>query len=69
MTKRLYRSRSEKMVGGVCGGLAEYLGMDVTLIRVLWVLVTLLAGTGLLIYVVLWVLIPLEPLAGAEEPS
>ncbi|HZK49600.1 MAG TPA: PspC domain-containing protein, partial [Thermoleophilia bacterium] len=40
--KRLYRSRSEKMLGGVCGGLADYLDFDVTLIRILWVLATLL---------------------------
>jgi phage shock protein PspC (stress-responsive transcriptional regulator) len=69
MEKRLYRSRTEKMVGGVCGGLAQYLDVDVTLVRALWVIVSLLAGTGLLAYVILWLIIPQEPLAGVSEPS
>jgi phage shock protein PspC (stress-responsive transcriptional regulator) len=61
MEKRLYRSRTEKMLGGVCGGLAQYLNVDVTLVRALWVIISLLAGTGLLAYIILWVIIPLEP--------
>jgi phage shock protein C len=65
MAKRLYRSRDEKMIGGVCGGLAQYLDVDPTLIRVLWVVVTVMgAGTGLLAYLILWVLIPQEPVGG-----
>lgn len=64
MTKRLYRSREEKMIGGVCGGLAGYLDVDPTLVRAVWVLVSLLtAGTGVLAYLILWVLIPMEPAA------
>ncbi|MCA1792202.1 MAG: PspC domain-containing protein [Thioalkalivibrio sp.] len=59
--KRLYRSRTEKMLGGVCGGLADYLDFDVTLIRGLWVLATLLGGSGALAYLVLWIVIPREP--------
>lgn len=62
---KLYRSRDEKMLGGVCGGLAVYLDLDVTLIRVLWVLATLLGGSGLIAYVVLWIIIPRQPTAGA----
>jgi phage shock protein C len=62
MAKRLYRSRDDKMLGGVCGGLGEYLDVDPTLIRVLWVVVTVLgAGTGLIAYIILWFLIPVEP--------
>jgi phage shock protein C len=60
MQKRLHRSRSEKMIAGVCGGLAEYLDMDPTLVRLLWVLVVLLAGSGILAYLILWVVIPLD---------
>lgn len=63
MAKRLYRSRDEKIIGGVAGGLAEYLDIDVTLIRVLWVLVTLLGGSGLLAYVIMWIIVPMEPVA------
>jgi phage shock protein PspC (stress-responsive transcriptional regulator) len=53
MEKRLHRSRTEKMIGGVCGGLAEYFGVDPTLIRVIWVLITLMAGAGILLYLIL----------------
>ncbi len=59
--KKLYRSRTEKMLGGVCGGLAGYLDFDVTLIRVLWVLATLLGGSGGLAYLIVWIIVPREP--------
>ena len=59
--KRLTRSRSDRMVGGVCGGLAQYLGIDSTLVRVLVVVGTVLGfGTLILAYLVGWVLIPEE---------
>jgi phage shock protein PspC (stress-responsive transcriptional regulator) len=48
------------MIAGVCGGLAEYLDMDPTLIRLVWVLVALLAGTGILVYLIMWVVMPLD---------
>ncbi len=60
MNKRLQRSRTEKMIGGVCGGLAEYFSVDPTIVRILWVLITLLGGAGIILYVVLWVIMPLE---------
>lgn len=60
-TKRLYRSRSERMIGGVCGGLANYLNADPTLIRLLMVLFALAGGPGLIAYLILWVVVPLEP--------
>jgi phage shock protein C len=60
MNKRLQRSRTEKMVGGVCGGLAEYFSVDPTIVRILWVLITLLGGAGIILYVILWVIMPLE---------
>ena len=55
---RLYRSRSEKMIAGVCGGLGEYFDVDPVLIRLLFVVTALLSGVGLLAYVALWVLVP-----------
>jgi len=75
MQKRLHRSRTEKMIAGVCGGLAEYLNVDPTIVRVLWVLLVLLAGTGGLLYIILWVVMPLEaPVppagpAGGQPPA
>ncbi|MFH0917123.1 MAG: PspC domain-containing protein [bacterium] len=61
MEKRLQRSRTEKMVGGVCGGLAQYFDVDPTIVRILWVIITLLGGAGIILYIVLWVIMPLEP--------
>jgi len=60
MQKRLHRSRTEKMIAGVCGGLAEYLDVDPTLVRVVWVFVSLLAGVGVLLYLIMWVVMPLD---------
>jgi len=59
--KRLYRSRAERMLSGVCGGAAEYLGIDPVIVRVLWVVAALLGGAGLLAYVLCWLLVPEEP--------
>lgn len=59
MVRRLYRSRSQRMLGGVCGGLAEYLNTDPTVIRLLWVLFSFM-GAGLIAYLVAWVLVPEE---------
>ena len=59
-TKKLVRSRSNVMIGGVCAGLGEYLGIDPTLVRLFFVLLTFANGIGVLIYFFLWVLIPRE---------
>ncbi|HEC21353.1 MAG TPA: PspC domain-containing protein [Chloroflexi bacterium] len=59
--KKLYRSRTERMIAGVCGGLAEYLNVDPVLIRLAFVLVTLSNGAGLLLYLILALIMPEEP--------
>jgi phage shock protein C len=56
--RKLYRSRSQRMLGGVCGGLAEYFNVDATLIRVLFLVLAVFGGTGLVIYVVMWLIVP-----------
>jgi phage shock protein C len=56
--RKLYRSRTERMVAGVCGGLAEYFSVDTTVIRVLFLVLTLFGGSGLVVYVVMWILVP-----------
>ncbi|MCI0531284.1 MAG: PspC domain-containing protein [candidate division Zixibacteria bacterium] len=61
MAKRLYRSSQEKVIGGVCGGIGKYLDIDPVLVRLVWVLAVILAGTGLLLYIIAWILIPKEP--------
>jgi len=53
MDKRLYRSRSERMIWGVCGGLAKYFDMDPTLVRIIAVLTILVSGIGILAYIIL----------------
>lgn len=60
-TKRLTRSRTERWVAGVCGGIGNYFDLDPTVIRVAFVLLALVLGGGLLIYLILWLIIPLEP--------
>ncbi len=62
MEKRLYRSRKEKMLTGVCGGLAEYSSLDPSVVRLLWVLLSLFAGAGVLAYIITAVIVPIEPL-------
>ena len=62
--KKLYRSVSDKKLAGVCGGVAEYFGLDATLIRVAWALVSL-SGTGILAYIVCALIIPEKP----ENPN
>ena len=61
-TKRLYRSRKHKVIGGVAGGLAEYFNVDVILIRLLFVIIFFAGGGGVLIYLILWIITPQEPL-------
>jgi len=57
--KRLFRSRKNKMIAGVCAGLGEYFGIDPTIVRLVWVLFTFFSfGAGVLAYVVAWVIIP-----------
>ena len=61
---RLYRSRTDRMLAGVCGGLAKYFNVDSTLIRLALVLLIVLGGSGILAYIVAWILIPEEPSVG-----
>jgi phage shock protein C len=62
MSKKLYRSSKDKMIGGVAAGLAEYFDIDPTLIRVLFVITLFLGGTGILAYILLWIIVPEEPI-------
>jgi len=61
-TERLYRSQTDKVIGGVAGGLANYFDIDVVLARVVFVLLALFGGGGVLIYIVLWIVIPRTPI-------
>jgi len=60
-SKRLYKSRSEKKLAGVCGGIAEYFDTDPTLIRLAWVIFSLAGGCGILAYIIAAIILPNEP--------
>ncbi|PLV56184.1 PspC domain-containing protein [Thermotoga sp. SG1] len=62
---QLKRSKKNRIIAGVCGGIAEYFGVDPTLVRLIWVLITLAWGAGLLLYIVAWLIMPEEE--GEEE--
>lgn len=59
--KKLYRSIDERIVGGVCGGIAEYFRIDPVLVRIIFILLVFGAGTGLLAYIIAWIIVPEEP--------
>ena len=61
MSKRLYKSRNNKMVDGVCAGIAAYFGIDPTLVRLGWVLFCALGGSGILAYIIAAIVIPGRP--------
>jgi phage shock protein PspC (stress-responsive transcriptional regulator) len=66
-TKKLYRSNDNRWLAGVCGGIAEYFDLDPTLIRVLFILFGFVVGGGLVIYLILWLIMPQAPEDGVQE--
>ncbi len=74
VAKRLMRSRADRKIGGVCAGLASYLDLDVSLVRILWFFITLVCGIvpGVVAYVLAWIIIPEEalmlPVAATQRP-
>jgi len=65
--RRLYRSDNEKILGGVCGGLANYMGIDPAIMRIIFVLITFGWGAGFLLYIILWVVLPTKTLPPAAR--
>ncbi len=59
--KRLYRSNSNRILGGVCGGIAEYFSVDPVIIRLIWIVFTVIYGFGVFLYLIAWVIIPRSP--------
>lgn len=62
MTKHLYRSRTHRILGGVCGGLGEYFDVDPVLVRIITILAFMLPGIGILSYIIAWIIMPERPL-------
>jgi phage shock protein PspC (stress-responsive transcriptional regulator) len=68
--KRLYRSKNDRMLGGVCAGLGEHLDVDPTVIRLIWAVIAVLSiGTGVLVYILAWILIPEEDTGSSEQKT
>ncbi len=60
-SRRLYKSRRNKVIDGVCGGIAEYFDVDPTIVRILWILITLMGGSGFILYIVAMIIMPANP--------
>ena len=69
MNKRLYRSNTNKVIGGVCGGLGEYFDIDPVLVRIIAVLAALANGVGLLAYIIGWIIIPKRQIDDPMQPE
>ena len=69
MNRRLYRCRHDQQIAGVASGLAEYFDLDPSLVRVLWFLSIFFGGLGLLLYIVMAIIVPLEPECGALQTA
>lgn len=61
--KRLYRSRKDRIIAGVCGGLANYFKMDPSWMRLIFIIFLILGGSAILVYLIMWLVVPLEPVA------
>ena len=59
--KRLYRSRTDRRLWGVCGGIGEYFNIDPVIVRLLWILFTLAGGGGIIAYIIACIIVPEEP--------
>jgi len=68
-TNRLYRCRHDRQLAGVASGMAEYLGLDPTVVRILWILSVFFGGFTILLYVILALVIPLEPIGNPDAPG
>jgi phage shock protein C len=67
--RKLMRSRTDRKIAGVCAGFAEYFDLDVTIVRVVWLIVAFFGGGGVLAYIIAWIVIPEEPeLVPASSP-
>ncbi len=69
MDTRLYRSRDDRMIAGVAGGLADYLGLDPSLVRIGWAIFILVGGLGLVVYIIMAIVVPEEPELGSAAWS
>jgi phage shock protein C len=67
--RKLFRSRDDRIISGVCGGLGEFFGIDPTLIRIIFVLLAIFGGSGIVIYLVMLLIVPEQQHAGVSQSS
>ncbi len=67
MKGKLYRSEKDRMLGGVCGGLGEYFSIDSTIVRLIFALIVIYGGSGLILYIILWIVVPSESQVGGSS--
>tara|TARA_Y100000588_G_C14072364_1_gene846330 strand:+ start:803 stop:1033 length:231 start_codon:yes stop_codon:yes gene_type:complete len=60
-SRKLYRARLDKMIAGVCAGLADYFRVDTSWMRLLFILFLLAGGSAILVYIIMWIVVPLKP--------
>lgn len=60
--KRIYRSQHDRVIAGVCGGIGEHFGVDPVIIRLVWIVLAIFGGSGILLYLLAWILIPRRPM-------
>jgi phage shock protein C len=63
MAKKLYRSKEDRKIAGVCGGLGEYFDIDPTIIRLIWLAMLFAVGSGILAYIIAWIIVPEKTVA------
>lgn len=68
MEKKLYRNETDKVLAGVCSGLADYFEMDPTLVRLAFVVLAIFGGSGVLIYIICWIVVPAKPVIPGNKP-
>jgi phage shock protein C len=69
LDKKLTRSRTDKKIAGVCGGFANYLELDVTLVRIIWLMLAFFGGWGVMGYIIAWIAMPEEPQTAAAPAA
>ncbi len=69
MAKKLYRSVNDKKIAGVCGGFGEYFDIDSTIIRLVWVALVLAVGSGIIAYILAWIIVPEQPAVKVVEET
>jgi len=69
LDKKIYKSNTDKMICGVCGGIANYLGIDPTIVRLLWAITLVVGGTGFLMYFIFAIIMPDEPIEIFERDN